>query len=310
MAQHDEQTWFLDQLMKSSLFHQKVHEWGLLTVADAIDQVKGERLSWNVLADLGITSKAWDKVVHRGIKPVTVFAHPQVLMDVARATSYYRMLAMVSQKSMRHVGLPVERYETTDDKPDAATAWKMAKHLNQIISSLIEADEELDESEFAIWRGMAAGAQAQGSWQNSKGIAAEESIKNIVRSRLREKDLVQHVEDWTRLELRDGRTVVFGSEPDVGFYRSGCMQAALEIKGGIDPAGVLERLGAALKSLARIREENPTAVTVLIVTRASMTETATRDLAINRTVVTHWFTIEDLLTSDASRESLFDLLGI
>ncbi|MEJ5253082.1 MAG: XcyI family restriction endonuclease, partial [Armatimonadota bacterium] len=104
--------------------------------------------------------------------------------------------------------------------------------------------------------------------------------------------------------------VVFGSEPDISFYRGERMQAAIEVKGGIDPAGVLERVGAALKSLARIREENPTAVTVLIVTSTSMTETASRDLAINRTVVTHWFTIEELLTNESSRYNLFDLLGI
>lgn len=309
MAQNDTKTWFLDQLMKSTLFHQKVHEWGLLTVSDAIEKVKGEQLTWSNLMELGISQRAWDKVVHRGIKPVTVFAHPQVPMEVPRATSYYRMLAMVSQKSMRHVGLPVERYETTDDKPDSATAQAMARHFNQITSSLIEADEELDKREFAIWRGMAAGAQAQGSWQNLKGVAAEESVKNMVRTRLKEKDWLLR-ETAERVELRDGRIVLFGTEPDIGFYRGGTMQAAIEIKGGIDPAGVLERVGAALKSLARIREENPTAVTVLVVTSASMTETASRDLAINRTVVTHWFTIEELLTNESSRYNLFDLLGI
>ncbi|MEJ5253083.1 MAG: XcyI family restriction endonuclease, partial [Armatimonadota bacterium] len=204
MAQHDPQTWFLDQLMKSTLFHQKVHEWGLLTVADAIEKVKGEQLTWSNLTELGISQKAWDKVVHRGIKPVTVFAHPQVLMEVPRATSYYRMLAMVSQKSMRNIGLPVERYETTDDTPDLATAEAMARRLNHIISSLVEADEEIDKREFAIWRGMAAGAQAQGSWQNLKGTAAEESVKNMVRARLKERGLLAG-EKGERIDLHDGR---------------------------------------------------------------------------------------------------------
>jgi hypothetical protein len=36
------------------------------------------------------------------------------------------------------------------------------------------------------------------------------------------------------------------------------------MKGGIDPAGILERIGAALKSLQRTRQENANLVTVLI----------------------------------------------
>jgi len=59
---------------------------------------------------LGISQKAWNKVIHRGIKPVLIFAHPQVLMSVSRAVGYYRMLAMVSQKSMNRVALPGTRY--------------------------------------------------------------------------------------------------------------------------------------------------------------------------------------------------------
>ncbi|MGC8836921.1 MAG: hypothetical protein ACP5UM_00775, partial [Anaerolineae bacterium] len=73
---------------------------------------------------------------------------------------------------------------------------------------------------------------------------------------------------------------------------------------------VLERLGAALKSLNRVREENPTAVTILIVQGASLTPRAKQDLGLNRHIITHWFTVEDVLTDEAARASVFDLLNI
>jgi hypothetical protein len=75
------QTWFLDQLTKSEFFHQKLHEWKMLSVAEAVEAFRGETLRWN-LPDLGISEAAWNRVIHRGIKPVTVFAHPQVLMTI------------------------------------------------------------------------------------------------------------------------------------------------------------------------------------------------------------------------------------
>ena len=42
--------------------------------------------------------------------------------------------------------------------------------------------------------------------------------------------------------------VKFGSEPDVSFMKDDKMLAVIEVKGGIDPAGALERYGAATKS--------------------------------------------------------------
>src|SRR5205807_6267739 len=55
-----------------------------------------------------------------------------------------------------------------------------------------------------------------------------------------------------RYELSDGIEMVFGSDPDVSFYRQDAVGKAwvcvIEIKGGTDPAGAVERYGAATKS--------------------------------------------------------------
>ncbi|HOA53638.1 MAG TPA: XcyI family restriction endonuclease [Thermogutta sp.] len=305
MIEHPEdRPWFVDQLTKSAFFHQKLHEWKMLPIAEAIEAIRGEDLSWEK-QELGITESAWNKVIHRGIKPVTVFAHPQVLIQIRGATSYYRMLSMVSQKSMGRVGLPVTSYETGSCVPEEPAAKQIACHLNLIISRLIDTDVQINPREFDLWRGMAAGTQAQGSWQNAKGQHAELLIKGLIKRRLFDAGWVsRETEEDQRLELSDGRIVSFGSEPDVAFYKRQNIQAAVEVKGGIDSAGVLERLGAAMKSLSRTREKNPTAVTILVFFKASLTEKAKQDLELNRKIITHWFTVEELLNYEFDRQGL------
>ncbi len=307
-ASDAKQAWAIDQLAKSEFFHQKLHEWGMLEIATLIDQVEGEDLVWEN-AQLGISSKAWARVIHRGIKPVTVFAHPHVLLNVPRAVSYYRMLAMVSQKSMARVGLTTASYEGHYALPGEQNAIVLSAHLNKILSALIEADESIAPREFDLWRGMAAGSQAQGSWNNTKGDRIEVVVRGVLQRRIREKRLaVAESDDQSQFELEDGRMAVFADEPDFALYEGDKTVVAVEIKGGIDNAGVLERVGASVKSLGRARRENQEAITILIVQGVSMTPKAFEDLEGNRDAVNHWFLVEDVLNNDEIREQLFDLL--
>src|SRR5438132_14378728 len=48
--------------------------------------------------------------------------------------------------------------------------------------------------------------------------------------------------------LKVGVVMEFSAEPDISFTQSDELKAIVEIKGGIDPAGALERYGAAKKS--------------------------------------------------------------
>lgn len=313
MASSDKrEAWLLDQLSKSEFFHQKLHEWGMLETANLIEQVKGETLTWDC-NDLGISKTAWNKVIHRGIKPVIVFAHPQILMSIFSAVGYYRMLAMVSQKSMQQVGLPSNRYEQGKAFPNEQIAWDMTQHLNKIISHLVETDEQIDAREFDLWRGMAAGSQAQGSWQNAKGSKVEILIKAMVQLKLREGNWIDNEAsdtDETAIQLKDGRRIVFASEPDIGIYRDKRIIAAVEIKGGIDTAAVLERFGATLKSLIRAKEANPESITILILPGVSVTPRARESLNANRNVVNYWLILEEVINQEDQKEELFRLLGI
>ena len=279
-ANKEKESWTIDQITKSEFFHQKLHEWGLLEIAYELEKIKGEDFEWD-REGIGITTKAWNRVVHRGIKPVRVFSHPNVLIQNPKRIGYYRMLAMVSQKSMSRVGLSITKYEEGEARLTDDIALTIARHLNKIVSILIEHDEKIDSREFDLWRGMAAGSQAQGSWQNTKGDRTEIVIKDLIARRIREGN--QMIEEISHgkgeiLKLRARRQFILGNEPDVGVYKNNHIQTVIEIKGGIDPAGVLERFGAALKSLRRAKQENPKSITILIMQGVSLTTKAEEEI--------------------------------
>ncbi len=308
----NKESWTIDQITKSEFFHHKLHEWGLLEIAYELENIKGENLEWN-LKNLNITNKAWNKVIHRGIKPILVFAHPEVLKQNPKRVGYYRMLAMVSQKSMARVGLDINQYEKKQNSLDDNISLEISKHLNKIISILIEHDEKIDAREFDLWRGMAAGSQAQGSWQNTKGNKAEVVIKEAIERKVREKELITEEISHGKgkvLKLKDGRQMTLGSEPDIGFYKDNLIQIAVEIKGGIDPAGVLERFGAALKSLRRVKQKNPNSVTILIMQGVSLTSKAKEEIEKSKSIIDHFFTIEDVIGNEDVRNRLFKILKI
>ena len=311
--QDKRESWLLDQVTKSEFFHQKLHEYGLLEIAYAIESIQGQNLDWN-LETLGISVHAWSKVIHQGIKPVRVFAHPYILVTMPQSTGYYRGLAMVSLKSMNNIQLNIERFETGRSKQpmDDAKAWEIANRLNVLISRLIETDEQIDPREFDLWRGMTAGSTAQGSWQNRKGNIAEELVKGFIHRRIRERGLLATVSANEMTEtLKDHRTIAYGSEPDIAVYdEEQRILVAVEIKGGIDPAGVLERIGAAIKSLSRAKQENPNALTILIMYKVSMTYQTLQELEAHQNDIDYWLTIEDVLNRDDIRQQLFKQLGI
>ncbi|MCY3864325.1 MAG: XcyI family restriction endonuclease [Chloroflexi bacterium] len=315
MQSDKQRAWALDQLQKSIFFHQRLHEWQLLEVAEQIEGISGESLAWD-LPQLNISEMAWNRVIHSGIKPIIVFAHPSVLTNVNRSVGYYRMLSMVSQKSMGQIGLASTHYEQTEKLPSSEAAERIARRLNTLICTLIEQEQAIEAREFDLWRGMAAGSQAQGSWQNRKGDLIEEIMRRDLLSQLHRVDLIEGdnpVDISTRavdLNLVDGRVVRMGSEPDIEVFTKGRIQAAVEVKGGIDPAGVLERVGAAIKSLRRSKENSAGAVTILVMTAVSLSAQARSDIESNRLSVNYLFTVEDILHDAERKAEYYSILGL
>ena len=323
MQTDKQRAWALDQLQKSLFFHQRLHDWQLIEVAQNIEEIAGESLDWD-LQTLNISQMAWNRIIHSGIKPIIVFAHPSVLMTVENSVGYYRMLSMASQKSMNQIGLSTTRFEQSGKFPDSKFAIRIARRMNTLVSALVEREQDIETREFDLWRGMAAGSQAQGSWQNRKGDLVEEIMRQDLVSRLRGVGLIEsdRIVDITprvvELTLVDGRKVRMGSEPDLEIYTNGRIQAAVEVKGGIDMAGVLERVGAAIKSLRRSaikslrrsKEESPGAITILVMSAVSLSKQALSDIRSNRFSVNYLFTVEDILHDATRRDEYYSLLGL
>lgn len=113
------------------------------------------------------------------------------------------------------------------------------------------------------------------------------------------------------LELNDGRVLALGTEPDIGIYRDAkVIQIAIEIKGGIDPAAVLERFGASLKSLRRAKQENDNSITILIMQGVSLTPRVEGEIENSKDTIDHFFTIEDVIGNDDVRKHLFTIMKI
>ena len=92
-----------------------------------------------------------------------------------------------------------------------------------------------------------------GTFRNIIGQDAENLVKTRIVDWLNNLNLIVRAnDDKSEFELPNGYSMRYGSEPDILFrqVRDGATRdvATIEIKGGKDPAGALERLGAMQKS--------------------------------------------------------------
>ena len=131
-----------------------------------------------------------------------------------------------------------------------------------------------------------AGATIDGSWRNKIGEEAEKMVKSyILRACLNEKsifamidrnnnpidydnsyDYMANIDLFKGIKLNNQKSILFSSEPDVSIIdKTGKPLSVIEVKGGTDPAGALERLGAIKKSFDYARRENSKVETILVV---------------------------------------------
>ena len=129
----------------------------------------------------------------------------------------------------------------------------VAQLYNAVVSSIIEGATNwtLENGYRNIVANMGIGLD--GTFRNIIGQDAENLVKTRIRKWLIGQDLTEDSGgDATEFHLPNGYSMRFGSEPDVQFrqQRDGTQRevATIEIKGGKDPAGALERLGAMQRS--------------------------------------------------------------
>ena len=228
----------------------------------------GDSVDFSSYADFGISEHAWHHVESLGISPTSVFSHPDILVAHPHLSAYYRGIALLPQKRTQQLAGTVERWESGKIKraPAQSQALKVARLYNFVISSIIEGSTEwtLENGYRNILANMAIGLD--GTIRNLIGQDAEKLVQSRILEWLKANKLVvDSDEERSIYTLSEGYSMKFGSEPDIEFRRHSTTETALvctiEIKGGRDPAGALERLGAVQKSF----EHTPRGCTNMLV---------------------------------------------
>lgn len=204
---------------------------------------------------LCIKPSAWNRVIKIGIRPLLVFAHPDVMKQVPESSLHYRGLALLSRKRVSEIAGNIDAWEQggkariTYDK-----ALKLARLYNAVTSCII-----IDNTFWTLENGdrnilANIGITEDGSIRNYIGSLAENSIKERFLKWVIDHELSLETNQINQAiragswELVSEVLMEFSSEPDIMFKKAGNLAVLIEIKGGKDPAGALERLGAIKKT--------------------------------------------------------------
>ncbi len=244
-----------------------------------------------------ISERAWKHVTDSGLSPRMVFAHPTLLQENPRASAYYRGISLLSQKRVSDLATSIASWENPDKRPRVTEerATEVACLYNTVISSIVEGttDWTLENGYRNIIATM--GIRLDGSFRNVVGADAERMIKDRIGEWLEHNELIDSYQvDHRTYELPNSYRVRFSSEPDIEFRQvtggKEVVVATIEIKGGKDPAGALERLGAIQKSF----ENTPPGCTNMLIAGVITPEMNTR---LNELGILKRYLLDDLRRS-------------
>lgn len=269
------------------------------------------RLDWGARDELMIDDEVWEYIVSdQGHDPKEVFCHPDVLMESPLTSLYYRGLAGLSIKAARDYVGAIENLEngSTKAKLSRAKALTMARTYNTFISSIIRNTKNWKLEDGSRMVLATLGITFDGVMRNKIGEIAEERIRVLLVEWLESNELIAFATPRSMIhektlqkeyQLRGGVIMQFASEPDVAFLKNGELLAVVEIKGGIDPAGALERYGAAIKSFEDSIKKSPRCKTFYV--GGVFTDELTRRINADR-LVEKSFSVIEILQQPAARE--------
>ena len=240
-------------VLRSVLFARNLNSRADIEQRQVIERYESE-LEFESLENLMICAAAWEHVAGLGVPPRLVFAHPDILRAHPRTSLYYRGLALLSRKQVSQSASNVTGWEDGTHRgnvhPDLAR--KVACLFNYAISTIIvgSADWTMENGYRNIVATM--GITLDGQFRNRIGRMAETHIKGRILDWLKDRGLIAPEEELENknYDLPNDTIMRYASEPDVAFLRDNRLIASIEVKGGRDPAGALERLGAMTKSFA------------------------------------------------------------
>ena len=256
-----------DAQIRSALISERIRQRTDLALREIIVQYQ-EAHTFHPLDDLMISEQAWRHVEASRIEPKLVFAHPELLRKHPTVSQYYRGLALLPRKRVTDIAGSVDSWEDgTRKTPIPEQRSKdVARLYNAVTSSIIEGASNwtLENGYRNIIATMGIGLD--GTFRNIIGRDAEDLIRNRIKSWLASHQLIaERNDEETEFQLPNRYSMRYGSEPDIRFQQEQNeitqIVATIEIKGGKDPAGALERLGAMQKSF---EETPPGCVNMLI----------------------------------------------
>lgn len=323
-------------VLKSTFFYDKLRSLGYFDLFNEIQkyaQIEGASLDWEHKGDWGISDDAWNILKENGISPVIVFAHPKVIRLKPTFVKYYRSVAMIPQKGFSAVSgvsniAGIENGNVASGTLSAEKVTAIVRVINEFVSLVINLSSSINENEIQGMMYATAGTNIDGSWRNQIGAEGERVIRSIIfRELFRQGDITSvddkelglmalnemDIERYHKaidhirvINLRNGYSVLFSSEPDVTMYNpEGHIVGVIEIKAGLDPAGALERLGAMFKSFENTLAEFPNAVTILAI---SCITTEVRKRLDASMVVRQTFVTTDITSSDSEKRKFVNRL--
>jgi hypothetical protein len=241
---------------------------------------------------------------------------------------YYRTAALISQKGLASlVGGNIAAIEAGQvDKLDREWVAKAVVALNSIVSAVLQTAADIEARDLPGFQFATAGASIQGSWNNAVGATGEAAVKTILVNYLKDEILqivwrdkpvsdyspelhtsvVDNILDVRVVRMNQGFHLLFSSEPDISLRNiEDIPVVAIEVKAGSDPAGALERLGAAMKSFDNDRNLNPRVKTVYVV--RSMTPELRKRISENNPF-DHTFGLSELLGDKRTQRTFANLV--
>ena len=240
-----------DVRQKSELLSGLIQQRKDVTLRKWIEEYSGP-LKFHPLKHLMISKKAWNHTRRIGVSAQLVFAHPKILRTRPQTSEHYRGMALLSQKQVGQLATTVAKWEDGSLKRPVRrqASLEVARLYNAVISSIIEGS-----TEWALENGYrniiaTMGIRLDGMYRNRIGRLAENLIKERILNWVKEHSLLKSTFGERAYRLKGDIVMTYGSEPDIQFEQKDRLIATVEIKGGKDPAGALERLGAMQKSFA------------------------------------------------------------
>lgn len=281
--------------LRSSFFYRKIKEYNVLAFLSIIAKLSqvAQLYNWEQRTNWGIGEDAFTYISnHPELKLIQVFCHPKLLHEYPVLLAYYRNIAALSQKSVNYLtGISIARYEdsdnknTLDDKQITILVNLFNEHISLIIDSSIQSftQEELHGLLLA-----STGAQIDGAWRNAIGDEAEKVVQRLLVKESVKLNLLSafiprsgtgiepfepakleeqlgNIGKYRGVMLSNQTSILFSSEPDISLVgKQGTTLGVIEVKGGTDPAGALERYGGAKKSFEDTLRTSPAAKTIFL----------------------------------------------